>query len=69
MKEKEWVIYLGKAVESFINEIKGKFPEEAKEHLKNAAKEFMLAFKSILEKKIEKIESKKTKKTSKIKVE
>jgi len=69
MKEKEWIIYLGKAVESFINEIKGKFPEEAKEHLKNAAKEFMLAFKSILEKKIEKIESKKTKKPSKVEVE
>jgi len=69
MREKEWIIYLGKAVESFINEIKGKFPEEAKEHLKNAAKEFMLAFKSILEKKIEKIESKKTKKPSKVKVE
>ena len=69
MKEKEWMIYLGKAVESFINEIKGKFPEEAKEHLKNAAKEFMLAFKSILEKKIEKIESKKPKKPSKVEVE
>ncbi|MEO0231477.1 MAG: hypothetical protein ABIM49_00760 [candidate division WOR-3 bacterium] len=69
MKEKEWVIYLGKAVESFINELKGKFPEEAKEHLKNAAREFMLAFKTIIEKKIERIESKKAKKVTKVKVE
>ncbi len=69
MKEKEWVIYLGKAVQSFMNELKGKFPEEAEVHLKNAAKEFLLAFKTIIEKKIEKIESKKVKKVTKVKVE
>lgn len=69
MKEKEWVMYLGKAVESFIKEIKGTFPEETKEHVRNAVKEMMLAFKSLLDEGITKIEKRsEKKKATKVKV-
>lgn len=69
MKEKEWVIYLGKAVESFIKEIKGTFPEETKDHVRNAFKEMMLALRSLLDEGITKMEKKtESKKVRKVKV-
>ncbi len=69
MKEKEWVIYLGKAVESFIKDIKGTFPDDTKEHVRNAVKEVMLAFKSLVDEGIIRMEKKKEKKkTRRVKV-
>lgn len=69
MKEKEWVTYLGKAVESFMEEIKGTIPEETKEHIRNAVKEIMLAFKSLLDEGITRIEKKgEEKKAKRVKV-
>ncbi|MEN3044348.1 MAG: hypothetical protein ABDH37_03920 [Candidatus Hydrothermales bacterium] len=57
--EKKWVEYLSKAVDAFIDDVKTLVPEETKVHLKNSFKELMLALKTIIEKKIEKLEGEK----------
>ncbi len=59
--------HLINAWDEFIEEIFSFIPEESKKHLKNAKKEFLLALRSILDKKIEEIE--KPKKVKKIEVE
>lgn len=66
MKHK-WVEHLVNAWDAFIDEAFSFVPEDSKKHLKNAKKEFLLALRSILDKKIEEIE--KPKKVKKIEVE
>jgi hypothetical protein len=57
--EKKWMEHLSKAVDAFVEDIKGIVPPETKVHLKNSVKEFMLAIKTVLDRKIEKMEEKK----------
>ncbi len=57
--EKKWIEYLSKAVDAFIDDMKAVVPEETKTHLKNSVKEFMLAIRTLIDRKIEKFEEKK----------
>jgi|YelNatPaOPRAMG01_1025707.scaffolds.fasta_scaffold14081_3 hypothetical protein len=57
-KSWEWMEYLSKACDSFFKEMKGFIPEDTYEHFKNSRKEFLLALRSLLDRKIEKLEKK-----------
>lgn len=66
--EKEWVKYLSKAIDAFIEDMKTLVPEETKTHLRNSVKEFMIAVKVLIDKKIEKIEEGKRKEGHKVEI-
>lgn len=63
----KWMEHLVNAWDAFMEDLFSFVPENSKTHLKNARKEFLLALRSILDKKIEEIE--KPKKVKKIEVE
>ena len=52
----EWVGHLSRAVEAFMKDIRGVLPDETYDHLKNSKKELLLAFRSVLDREIEKAE-------------
>lgn len=57
-KSFEWMEHLNKAFDSFFKEMKDLVPEETYGHFKNSRREFLLALRSLLDKKIEKLEKK-----------
>lgn len=64
----KWIEHLAQACDSFMEEMFSFVPEETKKHLKNARKEVLLALKSVIERRIEKLE-KPEKEIKKVKVE
>jgi|Deesub1362B_J571_1020462.scaffolds.fasta_scaffold29000_2 hypothetical protein len=66
--EKKWVEYLSKAVDAFIDDMKTVVPDETKTHLRNSVKEFMLAIRTLIDRKIEKIEGEKKEEGHKVEV-
>ncbi len=66
--EKKWVEYLSKAVDAFIDDMKTVVPDETKTHLRNSVKEFMLAVRTLIDRKIEKIEGEKKEEGHKVEV-
>ncbi len=66
--EKKWVTYLSKAIDAFIEDMKTLVPEETKTHLRNSVKEFILAVKVLIDKKIEKIEEEMKKEGHKVEI-
>jgi len=66
--EKKWLEYLSKAVDAFIDDMKTVVPDETKMHLRNSVKEFMLAIRTLIDRKIEKIEGEKREKGHKVEI-
>jgi len=64
-----WIEHLVQAWDCFCEEMFSFVPEDTKKHLKNARKEFLLAIRGIIDKKIEKLEKEKKKEVKKVKVE
>jgi len=52
----KWMEHLARAWDAFVEEMFSFIPEEPRKHLRNARKEFLLALKSVIEKRIEKLE-------------
>jgi hypothetical protein len=52
----EWVGYLGKAVESFVHDLKGVLPADTYNHLRASRKELLLAIRSVIDREIERSE-------------
>ncbi len=76
-KEPGWQDHLAAAIKSFRKEMKGRrvefFPEEFKEHQRAARREMLLAWRSLIDARIEKLENagkeKSEPKVTRIKVE
>lgn len=65
----DWVEHLGKACESFVQEMKGVLPEEAYKHLRASRKEFLLAVRSLIDRRIERLEKEPQKKARRVEVQ
>ena len=52
----EWVGHLGKAVESFVRDLKGVLPADTYNHLRASRKELLLAIRSVIDREIERAE-------------
>ncbi len=52
----EWVQHLGKAAESLARDIRGIIPEESYGHLRASRREFWLAIRSIIDRRITSLE-------------
>ncbi|NPA40159.1 MAG: hypothetical protein GXO57_06935 [Thermodesulfobacteria bacterium] len=64
-----WIEHLAQAWDAFIEDVFSCVPEDTKKHIKNARKEFLLAVRSIIDKKIESLEKGKKSEVKKVKVE
>ena len=64
-----WIEHLAQAWDAFIEDMFSCVPEDTKKHIKNARKEFLLAIRSIIDKKIESLEKSKKSEVKKVKVE
>lgn len=49
----EWVGHLGRAVESFVRDLKGVLPEETYNHLRASRRELLLAIRAVIDREIE----------------
>ncbi len=49
----EWVEHLGKALESFLSDVRGVLPEETYEHLRASRRELLLAIRSVVDREIQ----------------
>ncbi len=56
-KEAKWMSYLGKAVDAFLEDVKGSVPDELKKHLKTSIKEMLLAARTVIDKGVEKLDT------------
>jgi hypothetical protein len=65
----EWVGYLGKAVESLLNDIKGIMPEDTYSHLRASRKEMLLAIRSVLDREIARAEGERKPEARKVEVQ
>ncbi len=52
----EWAVYLSKAAESLMRDLKSLLPEETYDHLRGSRKEFLLAVRSLIDRQIENID-------------
>lgn len=52
----EWVSHLGKALESFVRDLKGVLPPDTYNHLRASRKELLLAVRSVIDREIERTE-------------
>jgi len=64
-----WIEHLVQAWDAFVEDVFSCVPEDTKNHLKNARKEFLLALRSVIDKKIESLEKSKKTTVKKVKVE
>jgi hypothetical protein len=65
----EWVGHLGKAFESFINDLKGVLPEETYNHLRASRKELLMAIRSVIDREIERADKEGQPKVHKVEVQ
>lgn len=64
----KWIEHLSDAFEAFTEELAELIPEETRKHLRNARKELLLALRTLIDKKIEKLEKPK-KEVKKVEIE
>jgi hypothetical protein len=65
----EWVGHLGRAVESFVSDLKGILPEDTYNHLRASRKELLLAIRSVIDREIERSAGESRSQTRKVEVE
>ncbi len=65
----KWIEHLAQAWDELLEDVFSCVPDETRKHLKNARKEFLLAIRGIIDKKIESLEKKKGASVKKVKVE
>ena len=68
-EQMEWVGHLGRAVESFVSDLKGILPEGTYNHLRASRKEMLLAIRSVIDREIQRSEGESRPEARKVEVE
>ncbi len=55
-ESREWIQYLGKAAESFMDDMRGIVPNETYQHFRASRKEFWLGVRSLVDKRVRHLE-------------
>jgi len=65
----EWIGHLGKAVETFVGDLKGILPQETYNHLRASRKELLLAIRAVIDREIERTAREEAPKAHKLEVQ
>jgi len=65
----EWVGHLGKAIESFVGDMKGILPADTYNHLRASRREMLLAIRSVIDREIERTAKEEPPRANKIEVQ